>query len=437
MPNSDVLMTAVARVQDALFATSSRRITVAAMLARSTALQGALHASKLSCIAFVTNDASDVLTGLLIAERVGTSVMLVANQLSRHLPDLIEQAGAGAVIQAGDVVSFTGEPQHHNAEEILLITSGTTGTPKIVRHSWKSLLSRIHVPEQPSRRIWLLTYLPSGFAGLQVILTAALANELIVWADPATFPKALEIASEQAVTHVSCTPTFLRGFVAAGASEKSIPSIRQLTLGGEATDQPLLNLARATFPSARVCHIYATSEAGALFSVHDGKEGFPGTWIDDGIEGVHLKIENGTLRVMSPRAMLGYAGKNLCDGWVDTGDVVETRGDRVIFTGRADRRINVAGYKISPEEVERAILAVPGVMDVMVRAVRSPITGNVLAADIVPDAQAESRELRQRILSSVRSTLAPYQVPRLWHFVQELEISAAGKKLRTETQSNL
>ena len=437
MRDSGWITAALATRQEPVLATNARRVTATSILARAAALCEKLQPAKPPCIVVVTSDAEDVLTGFLIAEQLRSSVLLVSHHFSRYIPELAAQSSAGAVIQAGKVLPRTGNTQAESTTEILLLTSGTTGAPKIVRHSWASLSSRIRVPVAPTQRVWLLTYLPSGFAGLQVLLTAALAGELAVWAEPPTFPKAIEVAALSAVTHVSCTPTFLRGFLAAGADQRSIPAVRQLTLGGEAVDQTLLNAARTKFPSSKVCHIYATSEAGALFSVHDGREGFPAGWLQDGIEGVQLKIEDGTLRVKSSRAMIGYLGRNGREDWMDTGDVVEIRGDRVLFAGRADRRINVAGYKISPEDVERAILAVPGVVDVTVRAVRSPITGNVLAADIVPDTATGSPDLRERIITSLRDTLAPYQLPRLWNFVPQLETTAAGKKLRDElpTQS--
>jgi len=432
MRDSGWITAALATRQEAVLATNARRVTATSILARAAALCDKLEPSKLSCIVVVTSDAEDVLTGFLIAEQLRSSVLLASHHFSRYIPELAARSGAGAVIESGKILLRTGNIQAESTMEILLLTSGTGGVPKIVRHSSASLSSRIRVPIAPTQRVWLLTYLPSGFAGLQVLLTAVLADELVVWADPPTFPKAIEVAALSAVTHVSCTPTFLRGFLGAGADQRSMPPVRQLTLGGEAVDQTLLNAARAKFPSSKVCHIYATSEAGALFSVHDGREGFPAEWLQYGVEGVQLKIENGTLRVKSSRAMIGYLGQTGREDWIDTGDVVEIRGDRVLFAGRADRRINVGGYKISPEDVERAILAVPGVVDVTVRAVRSPITGYVLAADIVPDTATGSPDLRERIITSLRDTLAPYQLPRLWNFVPQLESTAAGKKLRDE-----
>jgi len=57
-------------------------------------------------------------------------------------------------------------------------------------------------------------------------------------------------------------------------ADKGLP-VRQITIGGEAVDQVTLDQLRAAFPGARISQIYASTEAGALFAVRDGRAGFP------------------------------------------------------------------------------------------------------------------------------------------------------------------
>jgi acyl-coenzyme A synthetase/AMP-(fatty) acid ligase len=66
------------------------------------------------------------------------------------------------------------------------------------------------------------------------------------------------------------------------------------------------------------------------------------------------------------------------DGWLVTGDRVERRGDRVYFLGREGSLINIGGAKVVPEEVESALLDVPGVLDLRAFAVANPITAFVI-----------------------------------------------------------
>ena len=72
------------------------------------------------------------------------------------------------------------------------------------------------------------------------------------------------------------------------------------------------------------------------------------------------------------------------DGFVDTGDMVEQRGDRLYFVGRRSGIINVGGLKVHPEEVEAVINRHAGVRMSLVKARANPITGAIVVADVVP-----------------------------------------------------
>src|SRR5439155_669010 len=76
------------------------------------------------------------------------------------------------------------------------------------------------------------------------------------------------------------------------------------------------------------------------------------------------------------------------DGFVDTADMLERRGDRYYFVGRRDGIINVGGQKVHPEEVEAIINGHPRVRMSLVRTRKSPITGALVVADVVLNAEA-------------------------------------------------
>ena len=211
--------------------------------------------------------------------------------------------------------------------------------------------------------------------------------------------------------------------------------LRQITLGGEAVDQSILDALRETFPGARIIAIYASTEAGALFSVKDGRTGFPASWLQEGVEGCRLRISDSVLQVQSPRAMRGYLGDATKrgvtdDGWLITGDVVEVMGDRVLFRGRVDNVLNVGGGKVMPEQVETALLDVPVVREARVYGIKNPIAGDVLAADVVLAQAVTEAEARKAIYSALSARLEPYKVPRIYRFVEKISVNAAGKKVR-------
>ncbi|AWJ91155.1 AMP-binding protein (plasmid) [Azospirillum baldaniorum] len=316
-----------------------------------------------------------------------------------------------------------GKP-HGPGFAVLLETSGTTGTPKLIRHDFQRLRGRLRGAADPDAR-WLLAYEPAAFAGLQVILTALAAGATLVSAPGAAAGELARLAVRHAVTHISATPSFWRAFLLALDGEA--PPLAVVTLGGEVADQPLLDRLAECFPNAKLRHIYALTEAGALFAVGDGQAGFPAAWLDGGIDGVGLRLSDGVLEVSSPRAMLGYG-----DGWLSTGDVVEVRGDRALFAGRLDGRINVGGVKVSPEVVEQVLLDVPGVRDALVQAAANPVTGHILTALVVPAPGVEEAVLRAAIRTAV-ADLPPAARPRLVTMTGSIALGAAGKKTRKGT----
>src|SRR5207244_8664774 len=103
-----------------------------------------------------------------------------------------------------------------------------------------------------------------------------------------------------------------------------------------------------------------------------GLDGFPASMV--GAPGnVQLQVAQGSLRIRSERSAIGYLGEAhsaLADdeGFVDTGDMVERRGDRYYFLGRRSGVINVGGLKVYPEEVEAAINRHPAVGMSMVKS---------------------------------------------------------------------
>jgi acyl-CoA synthetase (AMP-forming)/AMP-acid ligase II len=223
-----------------------------------------------------------------------------------------------------------------------------------------------------------------------------------------------------------------------GAAHTIAPG--HVRLSGEIADQAILDQLRATYPGARVGHAYASTEAGLRLEVTDGLEGFPARLVAVGQGEVDIRIEDGTLRLRSERTASGYVGRNTAalrdrDGFVDTGDMVELRGERYRFVGRRGGIINVGGHKVHPEEVEATINRHPDVSASLVRPRRNPVTGAIVTADVVPKempARESPRiaELEGEIIAMCRQSLAPHKVPAAVRIVASLDMTAIGKLAR-------
>jgi acyl-CoA synthetase (AMP-forming)/AMP-acid ligase II len=356
-------------------------------------------------------------------------------------PDRFATLAIALVVTAGEDLQPASRARTECATEWLMLTSGTLGLPKIVNHTLEGLTGAIAAdgPARGARPVWATFYDIRRYGGLQIFLRAIVGGGSLVLSEPGE-PIADHVTrlNERAVTHISGTPSHWRKLLMSGAASAFSP--RYVRLSGEIADQALLDGLRQAFPSASIGHAYASTEAGVGFAVNDGLEGFPADIVGISRDGVEMKVVDGSLRIRSRRAAHAYVGRGAAaltdeEGFVDTGDMVELRGDRYHFVGRRGGIINIGGLKVHPEEIEAVINRHDEVRMSRVRARRSPITGAIVVADVVLAEGCDlsrSDEIRNKILADCKATLAPYKVPAMIKFVEKLDITAAGKLARSD-----
>jgi acyl-CoA synthetase (AMP-forming)/AMP-acid ligase II len=334
-------------------------------------------------------------------------------------------------------LDLPGELPGSGQSSLTILTSGTTGTPKAARHTWASLSRPVRVAPGGAAPRWLMTFRPHLYAGLQVILQCLGSGGTLVVPAPDAKPTSVaELMRSARVEYASATPSYWRRLLMFADPKvlRSVPLV-QVTLGGEAVDQQILDSVRRTFPHARIAHIYATTESGRCFSVTDGRAGFPARYLTESTaDGVVLRVEDGELVVRSANAMEGYEldGELVSSAGPSypTGDLVEIVDDRVYFVGRRSDVINVGGNKVRPIEVERVLRDVSGVIDARVFGKRSSIAGELVACQVVPASGVDIALLRDTIVMACVAKLAAYQRPRLIDFVTEIALEDSGKVSR-------
>ena len=428
-------------------------------LAHASSLGGRLEELRGETVLLTIKD--QLTAALVMTELDGLArrmVLCPADLAAEHLPAVIEGAGATACVRdaaagttaAGLRICVTAESSlspgsvsrlSSHATEWVLLTSGTTGAPKLVLHDLASLTSALAGPRAaPDAVVWSTFYDIRRYGGLQIFLRALHTGSLVLSDPQESVDDFLTRAAAAGVTHISGTPSHWRKALMSGSLARISP--RYVRLSGEIADQAILDSLRAVYPGATVAHAFASTEAGVAFEVRDGLAGFPAALIDAPDPSVRMTVADATLRIRSPGNALGYLGQPAealkgPDDYVDTGDRVEQRGGRYYFMGRQGGVINVGGLKVHPEEVEAVINSHPWVRMSLVRARRSPITGAIVAADVVladeptgkserPAAEALTRELTE----CCRRSLAAHKVPAMIRIVPALEVSASGKLVR-------
>ena len=370
---------------------------------------------------------------------------------SEHLPAVIAKAGVDAIVSdrdphdlgdlgvplrvfaSLDIVPVQREQIEHHATDWVLLTSGTTGAPKLILHTFTGLTAPIkNGQHQGADVVWGTFYDIRRYGGLQIFLRAILGRGSLVLSSTAESPgDYLVRLGARAVTHISGTPSHWRRALMSPCASTIAP--RYVRLSGEIADQAILNSLRSFYPQAGIGHAYASTEAGVGFEVTDGLEGFPASMLASRGD-VDMKVEDGSLRIRSARTAVRYLGEESSvlrddEGYVDTGDIVERRGDRYYFLGRRTGVINVGGLKVYPEEVEAVINRHPAVRMSVVRSRRNPIMGALVVADVVLKAEPFA-DLTREILQLCRENLAPHKVPTTIRFVPALDVAAAGKVAR-------
>lgn len=125
------------------------------------------------------------------------------------------------------------------------------------------------------------------------------------------------------------------------------------------------------------------------------------------------------------------------DGWFRTGDRVDLLPDGSIrFGDRSKDMLKVGGENVAASEIERVILAVPGVYECAVVARRHPMLDEVPVAFVRPAADAGAG-LIERVADACRAQLADFKQPREWRLVDDFPRSTLEKIAKAELRRQL
>lgn len=308
--------------------------------------------------------------------------------------------------------------------EWILYTSGTTGTPKSIRHTIESLSRTISNSKHVAELTWGVLYDPNRMAGIQVILQSLASFTSVVAPNPyESLQQRVAFLRSHGVDALSATPTLWRQILQ--VADVDGWNLRQITLGGEISDQKILDALSSQFPESRIAHIFASTETGAAFAVVDRRAGFPVSYLTDAPRGVKLEIRENVLYVYSPLVSGAPA-----DGFVSTEDEIEIVDDRCLFLGRKSGMVNIGGAKVWPEAVEQILRTHPQVIDATVQAKANPFSGAILTAKVVATDDAPE-DFSKQLRIWMKSNSPIHFVPATIQVVDSLEISQAGKVNRS------
>lgn len=306
--------------------------------------------------------------------------------------------------------------------KLSLYTSGTTGRPKKIIHTFNSMNRTTRIGDKWLNDVWAYAYNPTHFAGLQVFFQAFLNKNSIINVFDINPNEINKLFNNYKITNISATPTFYRNFIL--FFKEPCQTVKRVTSGGERFDSNMGKYISKVFPNAKINNVYASTEAGTLFA----SKGDIFIIKDSMKENIQI-TEDGELLIH--KNLLGYSDELNNTEWYSSGDIVKLiSDDEFIFVSRKTEMINVGGYKVNPHEVEDEINQVEGVVDVIVKPRKNSVTGNIIMAEISLSNSVNKDCIERTIKEHLNKSLQPWKVPRIIKFVNNIDKTRTGKKVR-------
>jgi acyl-CoA synthetase (AMP-forming)/AMP-acid ligase II len=375
---------------------------------------------------------------------------------------LAERLGAAAVSDLNDPSCLDSAFAHDRSrvasnhvrdtdESVLVFSSGTTGLPKAVRHTHRSMghatihwcdslglsaTDRFQIATPPSHILGLLNLLAAAAAGTTVRLHKRFDLDEVL----------RRIGSDGMTLEMAVAPIALAIASHPRLEDFDLSSLRYIMWGAtpvtEAVAQVVTDRAGVRWLPA-----YGASEVPVITA---NPVGDPSSWRLDSAglppAGVELRVvdldtgevlppgERGEIQVRSPSVMAGYLPEDanadaFTEGWYRTGDVgwLEPEG-WVHLTDRSKEMIKVNGFQVAPAELEAVLHGHPSVLDCAVFGLVDERAGEVpvAAVQLDPDRPVTTAELEQLVATS----LANYKHLRHVVVVDAIPRLPSGKVLR-------
>jgi long-chain acyl-CoA synthetase len=343
-----------------------------------------------------------------------------------------------------------------DADAVLVFSSGTTGMPKAVRHTHRTLE---HAVEHwitalglTDRDRFQIATPPVHILGLLNIVTAVAAGTRVRLHPRFDLDASLRaIAEERMTLEMAVAPIALGMANHPRLEEFDLSSLRYIMWGATPVAAEVARTVTRR-SGVRWLPAYGTSEVPVLAAnpVQD-----PEQWRLDSaglpVPGVRLRIADpetgavlepgteGEIEVFSPSAMVGYLPDSetagaFHDGWYRTGDIGWMEPDGwVHLTDRLKEMVKVRGFQVAPAEIEAVLHADPRVLDCAVFGVDDAELGEAIVAAVVvaPGADVAPEELQ----AAVGEQLAGYKRIRHLVMLDEIPRLPSGKALRRQLKA--
>jgi len=408
------------------------------------------------------------------ADLASTAAEVLAHA-SRHGHSLLRMSLGGAEGDTPGWDTLIASPPENLPELVpdqlaaIILSSGSTGRPKGVMHTHRTLAENAKAGQVlyttvTSRDAALIMMQPSFAAWVNVVVPYVSGGGKVVFGHTFTPRGFLETIERERITMAPAVPTMWRMMFGEDLARHDLSSLRNVSISGEPPSRSDLERIHAQI-SKGISSFYSSSEAGTggavlateadTLGVGSASPGKPDTTgrpvvgadiriIDpDGEWGDELAAgEIGEIAISGPSLSIGYwrddalTQKRFRDGWWRSGDLgyIDAEGDLFVL-GRTDNVINTGGMKVYGEEVERALLGHPAIVQAAVIGVADERWGQRIEAHVVLRAGHSTTPEALDSFCRTEGGLASFKVPKSFHLAERLPTGPTGKLYRRALRS--
>lgn len=298
-----------------------------------------------------------------------------------------------------------------------VLTSGSSGTPKLVMHNWRTLLNHaascnelVSLTADDRTLLSLPLYHIGGF--MQVLRCLNAGSTLVING----VVEDAENLVVNGITHASLVSTQLQRLV---EKQQPLPALKALLLGGGPCSEGVLRAARdLQYPVWRTYGL--TETASQLITENPAGQQF--VMADNEIR----LAEDGEVLVRGRHLFMGYWHDHRLEtgrdeqGWFHTCDLAEHQGNRVVISGRRDNLFISGGRNIQPEEIESYLLRLDAILEAVVVPVPHPEFGRTAFAFVRLRTGDPSPTFAEATIARLKMELPGYMVPRQFAALPEL-----------------